>query len=241
MDRSAYFSQHPERLYLNVPFAEKEAARELGGRWDPAAPREGGGRGLWWLLWPAVDAALEQVARWLPNDFPKGQDCEVEGFEDPHTRLALEHPERAYLAVPLAEKDECKQQYAGRWDPQAGLWYITAAYAATARGEEAVQRWPMPDRAATQERLEELRDGDVDAMDNEMGGLLDDVDGLDEPDDGPYENEWGYEPFDAWVERNYGAARIERERRRGMLGRCWAEAYEGGCVDPACRYKHRGQ
>jgi len=45
------------RLYLDVPFAEKDAARSLGARWDPA-------KTLWWI--PA-DQYREGITRWLPK------------------------------------------------------------------------------------------------------------------------------------------------------------------------------
>lgn len=46
LDRATRRTQHnqakklqPKRVYLVVPFADKDAAKELGGRWDPAKKR----------------------------------------------------------------------------------------------------------------------------------------------------------------------------------------------------------
>ncbi|MBM3116607.1 DUF5710 domain-containing protein [Jeongeupia naejangsanensis] len=44
--------------YLAVPFAEKDAAKELGARWDPAKKK--------WYAPQGVD--LAPFAQWLPPD-----------------------------------------------------------------------------------------------------------------------------------------------------------------------------
>jgi hypothetical protein len=44
--------------FLNVPYAEKDQARELGARWNPARKR--------WYVPPGV--ALEPFERWLKKD-----------------------------------------------------------------------------------------------------------------------------------------------------------------------------
>jgi hypothetical protein len=44
--------------FLNVPYAEKDQARELGARWNPARKR--------WYVPPGV--ALEPFERWLDKD-----------------------------------------------------------------------------------------------------------------------------------------------------------------------------
>lgn len=47
-----------ERLYLEVPYADKdEAKKQLGARWDP-------GRRKWYV--DAGKVSREQAARWLP-------------------------------------------------------------------------------------------------------------------------------------------------------------------------------
>jgi hypothetical protein len=44
--------------FLNVPYAEKDQARELGARWNPTRKR--------WYVPPGV--ALEAFERWLPKE-----------------------------------------------------------------------------------------------------------------------------------------------------------------------------
>ncbi|MET7685427.1 DUF5710 domain-containing protein [Streptomyces sp. NPDC005423] len=47
-----------ERLYLEVPYADRhEAKKQLGARWDP-------GRRKWYV--DAAKVSREQAARWLP-------------------------------------------------------------------------------------------------------------------------------------------------------------------------------
>ena len=45
-------------MFLNVPYAEKDQARELGARWNPTRKR--------WYVPPGV--ALEPFERWLAKD-----------------------------------------------------------------------------------------------------------------------------------------------------------------------------
>ncbi|OKL46284.1 hypothetical protein BSR28_07015 [Boudabousia liubingyangii] len=51
------------RIYLNVPYREKEAAKSLGARWDPT-------RKLWYVLAekvaPPMGPGIEPFARWEP-------------------------------------------------------------------------------------------------------------------------------------------------------------------------------
>jgi len=44
--------------FLNVPYAEKDQARELGARWNPSRKR--------WYVPPGV--ALDAFARWMPKE-----------------------------------------------------------------------------------------------------------------------------------------------------------------------------
>ena len=48
-----------ERIFLNVPFAEKDEAKRLGARWDPDAQR-------WWA--DPSKCRLDELRRWLPRD-----------------------------------------------------------------------------------------------------------------------------------------------------------------------------
>ena len=47
-----------DRLHLNVPYSEKDIAKSLGARWDPAVKK--------WYVSPGMD--LSPFAAWLPDD-----------------------------------------------------------------------------------------------------------------------------------------------------------------------------
>ena len=44
------------KTYLNVPYAEKDAAKALGGKWDPAKKK--------WYVLPNMD--IKPFAKWQP-------------------------------------------------------------------------------------------------------------------------------------------------------------------------------
>jgi Domain of unknown function (DUF5710) len=56
MPRSAFTSQQTMRFDLKVPFAEKDAAKQLGARWDAANK-------LWYVL---DKADMTPFAKWNP-------------------------------------------------------------------------------------------------------------------------------------------------------------------------------
>ena len=53
-------SSDPNRIYLTVPFAEKDDAKRHGARWDPERKR-------WWID-PAKIATQPGITRWLTAD-----------------------------------------------------------------------------------------------------------------------------------------------------------------------------
>ena len=67
-------SNVPDRVYLEVPYAEKDEAKKLGARWDRQASK--------WYAKPGVD--LEPLQRWMP-----GQAAQVqERHQDPREEFA---------------------------------------------------------------------------------------------------------------------------------------------------------
>jgi Domain of unknown function (DUF5710) len=77
--------EDPPRVWLDVPFAEKNQAKALGARWDPAIRR-----------WYAPVPAVTDLARWaaLPDipDVLPGQDRSLgSGFRGPGAHLMLVH------------------------------------------------------------------------------------------------------------------------------------------------------
>ena len=84
------------RLYLDVPFHEKNDAKKLGAKWDQDARK--------WYAPEPVSSQL--VSTWGPGAPPR-----------PKKRTV-----KLYLDVPFEDKDEAKLLGA-RWDRNAVKWY----------------------------------------------------------------------------------------------------------------------
>ena len=106
------------RFYLDVPYKEKEAAKELGAKWDRQ-------KKSWY-----IPAMVEQTP------FKKWMDRK-EGNEDRQTLPS--HPRREYLAVPYAARKEAKAQGA-KWDTVERSWYIGET-----ADRKKLEKW-LPDR-----------------------------------------------------------------------------------------------
>ena len=93
----------PEKIYLNVPFEEKEEVKSLGARWDRNKRS--------WYIRPGVD----------PKPFSRWARGAVEGQGG--TQAVRSDEERQYLAVPYGERQAAKALGA-KWDKTAKCWYI---------------------------------------------------------------------------------------------------------------------
>ena len=89
-----------ERVYLQVPFKEKDDAKALGARWDRQQHA--------WYRPPGLDPT--PFARWAPG-------APTTAPQDEHTT-----PERHYLAVPYRER-AAAQAAGALWDQAAKSWY----------------------------------------------------------------------------------------------------------------------
>ena len=83
-----------DRIYLTVPFADRQIAKELGARWDKQQKS--------WYAPEGADQAL--LARWQRRD------------EEPTKEPVL-------LEVPFSQKDQVKKLGA-RWDKDQKSWYV---------------------------------------------------------------------------------------------------------------------
>ncbi|MGO9566162.1 MAG: strawberry notch-like NTP hydrolase domain-containing protein, partial [Desulfomonilaceae bacterium] len=92
-----------EKIYLNVPFEEKEKVKSLGARWDKNLHA--------WFIPPGVD----------PESFAKWGRGAVEGQGGTQAHRGKE--ERQYLAVPYGEREAAKALGA-KWDKAAKCWYV---------------------------------------------------------------------------------------------------------------------
>ncbi|MGL4447800.1 MAG: zincin-like metallopeptidase domain-containing protein [Aeromonas sp.] len=93
-------TERSARIYLQVPFAQKEAAKELGAHWDRQQQA--------WYVPAGIDSA--PFALWQTQSAPLGATTSVA---------------RHYLAVPYAQRAEAKAAGA-KWDKAVKSWYCLA-------------------------------------------------------------------------------------------------------------------
>ena len=112
-----------KRVYLNVPYREKEQAKQLGASWDRQCKQ-------WYI---PSGHNVDTFAAWLPN--PRQS--------QPRTNVGIQDSTRVYLTVPYEERREAKQAGA-LWDSIAGSWY-----AGPKADMEKLARW-MPGKQPEQ-------------------------------------------------------------------------------------------
>ena len=99
--------------YLNVPYQEKEEAKEMGARWDPAAKK--------WFIF-SDNPKLSNFKKWLPKTVAP---------PNPTSDIII-------LNVPFEEKDDAKAEGA-KWDSTINKWYVPANH----RHPEAFNKWML--------------------------------------------------------------------------------------------------
>src|SRR5208283_4721116 len=104
-----------EKIYLNVPFEEKEEVKSLGARWDRNKRS--------WFIPPGVDP--KPFAKWGRGVVAEQGGAQAPGGEE----------DRQYLAVPYGEREAAKALGA-KWDKAAKCWYVGPAGDA-----EKLSRW----------------------------------------------------------------------------------------------------
>jgi antirestriction protein ArdC/phage/plasmid primase-like uncharacterized protein len=119
-----------ERYYINVPFTEKDEAKELGARWDKPAQS--------WYVPPGVDVTA--FGKWA-KEHPEIPAAPTK------TDTAEKKPSRVYLAVPYDERTAAKAAGA-KWDKEAKCWYVGIK---TAEQSEKIKRWLPDNRTAQQD------------------------------------------------------------------------------------------
>lgn len=98
-------SKDMERIYLNVPFSEKEEAKSLGASWDKVQKS--------WFIKDDVDK--RKFEKWLG-----------EAAQERIVTPTLEDgssPEKIFLAVPYVERFEAKKLGA-KWDVDRKSWFV---------------------------------------------------------------------------------------------------------------------
>lgn len=99
-----------EKIYINVPYAEKDQAKVLGARWDKQEQS--------WYVPVGID--LSNFEKWSQsnNSANAGHLTKQDSAED-------ESHTRQYLAVPYEERQAAKDAGA-LWDKHAKSWYVDA-------------------------------------------------------------------------------------------------------------------
>jgi antirestriction protein ArdC/phage/plasmid primase-like uncharacterized protein len=107
-----------EKVYLDVPFKEKDAARTLGATWDKEVKK--------WCARPGTD--LNKLAKWLPQA-EAARAVPSPAPEQPRTPPPPPQPEitteKMFLSVPYREKDMARAKGA-KWDKDTKLWFVPA-------------------------------------------------------------------------------------------------------------------
>ena len=100
-----------DRIWLDVPYAEKDLAKAAGAKWDTTAKR-----------WYAPESGMVNLEPWIrgSDPAPKSRFVQVAG--------------KVWLDVPFEDKEAAKAAGA-RWDSKAKSWY------APRPGIPALERW----------------------------------------------------------------------------------------------------
>ncbi|WP_432737343.1 zincin-like metallopeptidase domain-containing protein [Maridesulfovibrio sp. FT414] len=117
------------KIWLKVPFSEKNEAKQHGAQWDKDKK-----------MWFAPKGAdLEPLNRWLPEQKPSAQlEQQPEAAKQPAT-------EKTYLNVPYKEKWLAKK-HGALWDKSAKLWF-----APTGTDLEPLAQWLPKERIVAPE------------------------------------------------------------------------------------------
>ncbi len=126
-----------ERLFLTVPFAEKDQAKAAGAKWDKDHKA--------WYVPPG--ATPEAFRRWMAEHQPAPVALAAEPARQAEDQaMAPERntkAQRTYLIVPYSEKGEAKAAGA-RWDRTAKSWFIPPGTEPAAFRRWVPERQPAP-------------------------------------------------------------------------------------------------
>lgn len=118
-EEKAMSASKTTRIYLNVPFAEKDQAKAAGAKWDKAKQS--------WFAPEGADMA--NLGRWQANDVEPVKAQEAVTEKGP----------RQFLNVPYEERNLAKAAGA-KWDRRAKSWY-----APDGANPEHLSRWKVAD------------------------------------------------------------------------------------------------
>ncbi len=143
-----------ERVYIDVPFREKDAAKALGARWDRRQQAWYVPSGMAYSVfsrWPRLERTNSGAAR---------SSVESKALSEPSAISSQQGSARIYLAVPYAERAVAKAAGA-LWDKAAKSWFAGAGADMTVLGRWLPERFAaeqMPAMAPRDEFASVLRD-----------------------------------------------------------------------------------
>ncbi|MDR2946202.1 MAG: DUF5710 domain-containing protein, partial [Candidatus Adiutrix sp.] len=117
-----------EKVYLDVPFREKDEAKQLGATWDRDVKK--------WCARPGAD--LDKLAKWLPQ-----LEAARETLQQPEGNQPEISQEKVFLQVPYREKDQAKALGAA-WDKEAKLWFAPSGVDLTPLAKWIPENEPVP-------------------------------------------------------------------------------------------------
>lgn len=104
------------RVYLHVPFDDKEEVKNLGARWDKGTKK--------WFV--DENTALDGFEKWTSGEIKPSRNV-APLAEEAQVQSSPNEPEatkkRMYLSVPFDDKEEVKSLGA-QWDVVARKWYV---------------------------------------------------------------------------------------------------------------------
>ncbi|HRM14747.1 MAG TPA: DUF5710 domain-containing protein [Acinetobacter parvus] len=105
------FNEKPKKVYLDVPYHEKEQVKETGAKWDKKEK-------AWYVMSDQLDIVHN---KWIRKDQPEQAQEQIKEAVKDQSKLA----EKTFLTVDYKDKNEVKKLGA-KWDKNEKAWYVPA-------------------------------------------------------------------------------------------------------------------
>ncbi|MCE7534228.1 DUF5710 domain-containing protein [Acinetobacter nosocomialis] len=105
------FNEKPKKVYLDVPYHEKEQVKETGAKWDKKEK-------AWYVMSDQLDIVHN---KWIRKDQPEQAQEQVKEAVQDQPKSA----EKTFLTVDYKDKNEVKKLGA-KWDKKEKAWYVPA-------------------------------------------------------------------------------------------------------------------
>ena len=110
------FNEKPKKVYLDVPYHEKEQVKETGAKWDKKEK-------AWYVMSDQLDIVHN---KWIRKDQPEQAQEQIKEAVKDQSKSA----EKTFLTVDYKDKNEVKKLGA-KWDKNEKSWYVPAGTDAT--------------------------------------------------------------------------------------------------------------